>query len=976
MLALLWILGLPALAPQDSAIRSASDPAYAPDGRLVVSLHGDLWVFQPSPPGRWIQLTSGPAIDREPAWWPDGSAVVFSSNREGNFDLWYLPVGAEGARGEPRRLTTDPEWEGEPTVSQAGEVVFVRGPEPASRLVLRTTAGAESLLTTAPPVARWPTFAPSSRRLAYVTQTARGTALRMLWLDQGRASTVLEGRPIEHLAWSPQGDRLSFATRTGDAGTWVADSGGAYVNLVSRQPAATAWSPDGHTLALASLPSADPAYNGDPDRLGRRELIEPRRDDGRLWFIAVPPAPDEPASRDLAPPPPPLDRPALYGAAFDRMWQRTAKLYFAGPADADRYARWEVRATSRRPEALAAPDDERFERVLYQLWQERPPLRRPAAGRAAISSAHPLATAAGLAILRQGGNVVDAAVAISFVLGVVEPDASGIGGYGQMLVHLGSMAEPTVIEFMTRAPEEAGLSNAALLEGGRLPPDGPVLANVPGTVAGMYLAWRRFGSGRLPWAALLAPAIRLAREGFPVSDGLATTLSREREHLARYEGSRALFFRNGRPLQAGDILRNEDLARTLQAIADSGPAALYGGPLGRRMVEDLRGRGNAIRLADLSRYYAVERTPVRGTYRGYTVYSSAPPSAGGATLVAQLNLLEQFGSLGPYTDDVETLHAMIEAWKLVPLTRGRIADPGLWSVSLDAFVSKDSARARWTCFRPDRALGAGDLEGDPPACARRAAPPGRTDPGRPGEELGEVPDGDACGGEGPGHCHRDGTTAFVVGDAEGNVVAVTQTLGTWGGNFYVTPGLGFLYNDKLGSYPAEPGQYGARLPNARHGSSLAPTLVFRGTGEDRRWVLAVGAAGNAWITAAVYAIVTGVVDLGLDVQRAMELPRFLVSRGPGLAQRPSLGPGSGLVVEVEAGLAPQVLRGLRERGHVVEVVSLPGEVRLGYAAAVVRGSGGVVIAGADPRRAGAAGAIGCGEGEARGSDCTRGEYAR
>ena len=210
------------------------------------------------------------------------------------------------------------------------------------------------------------------------------------------------------------------------------------------------------------------------------------------------------------------------------------------------------------------------------------------------------------------------------------------------------------------------------------------------------------------------------------------------------------------------------------------------------------------------------------------------------------------------------------------------------------------------------------------------------------------------------------TTAFVVADADGNVVAVTQTLGTWGGNFYVTPGLGFLYNDKLGSYGGEPADYGARLPNARHGSSLAPTVVFRGTGRERRAVLGTGAAGNAWITSAVYAIVTGIVDQQLDAQHAIELPRFLLSQ-----RRASADAANAFTVQVEAGLAPEVLARLAALGSQVQPISLPGELRMGYAALVVMGAGQVAAA-ADPRRSGTAGAVGCGRGE--GTSCQLDTY--
>jgi len=365
-----------------------------------------------------------------------------------------------------------------------------------------------------------------------------------------------------------------------------------------------------------------------------------------------------------------------------------------------------------------------------------------------------------------------------------------------------------------------------------------------------------------------------------------------------------------------------------------------------------------MRVGDLARYFAVEREPVAGRYRGYTVFSSAPPASGGPALVAQLNHLELQPAAKPYGEDAATLHAMIEAWKLVPSTRGRIADPGLWPIRLDAFLSKDSATVRWNCFRATRALTPDDVRGDTLPCAGRAIPTA-SDSSRSAMALD---DGDAeCDGhEGSrrSFCHRTGTTAFTVADAAGNVVSVTQTLGTWGGNFYVSPGLGFLYNDKLTSYGSDPDEYGARLANARHGSSLAPTIVFRGEGRTRRPVLVVGAAGNAWITSAVYSIVTGAIDGKLDVQRAIEQPRFLIGQQRGDARREYL-------VQIEDGMSPSAIKQLEAMGHRFQRISLAGELRMGYASAITL-DGDIVTAGADPRRAGEAGAIGCAADAGRG----------
>lgn len=973
-MAVVVLLAAAVVAAQDTRF-VARDPAYAPDGRLAVSVLGDLWV-RSSNGGAWTHLTTGPAWDHSPAWLPDGGGLVFVSDRNGAWDLFRLdvPSTASPAPAAVTAITTTPdEWESEPTTAPDGAILFVRGRGPTARIWIRPArGGAERRLTREQSGAeRWPAVALDGRRAAYVRVQEGPDALRIHWLDRDSSVTVLADREIEAPAWSPAGDRLVFTTRTGRVGVWITATDGRYANLVSTRRARAAWSPNGRRLILATLPAPDVGYNGDPDRVADRERAFSFHGDAGLWEIAAP----QPLGLDESTVAwdPIGDRATVNLEAFDQVWERVARRF--PPDDSARRAMWDQLRERYRPRAQAARSDDELQRVIHELLGERPSLRAPRNGWAGVSSAHPIATNAGLEILRNGGNVVDAAVAVSFTLGVVEPDASGPGGYGQMLIALTGQPEPTLIEFMSRAPEEATLSNAALLRNGRYPDDGPVLAMVPGTVAAMELAWQKYGSRKLPWAALLEPAIRAAEQGYLVSDGLATTLAREQEHFLKYEGSRALFFPKGEPLRAGDTLRNPALAWTLRQIANGGARAFYQGEIARRMVTDLRGQGSAIRLSDLARYYAAERSPVSGTYRGYSVFSSAPPASGGATLVAQLNLLEHYRPARPYTDDARTAHAMIESWKLIPSGRGRIADPGLWPVQIEAFTAKDSASARWRCFRPDRALSPPELRGDAPPCMGETsrAPAG-------GEARTEEP-ADDCAAEDA--CHQQGTTAFVVADGAGNAVSVTQTLGTWGGNFYVTPELGFLYNDKLTSYGLDPEQYGARLPFARHGSSLAPTIVFTGSGPARRPVLAVGAAGNAWITSAVYSIVTGILDHGLPVQQAIESPRFLITGrgggGFGAAGGGGGGGGGGIepgtfVIQIEDGFDPEVTRRLRELGHELQAISLPGELRMGYAAAITLQDG-RVSAGADPRRSGAAGAVQCGEG-AVAADCRGGVERR
>jgi gamma-glutamyltranspeptidase/glutathione hydrolase len=368
----------------------------------------------------------------------------------------------------------------------------------------------------------------------------------------------------------------------------------------------------------------------------------------------------------------------------------------------------------------------------------------------------------------------------------------------------------------------------------------------------------------------------------------------------------------------GERFVNRDYGTTLRAIAKEGAETFYRGAVARRIAEDMSKNGGLITLDDMAQYRAIERRPLIGRYRDHGIYSAPPPVSTGAALIETLQILQNYEPRpgAAYAADADFFHHTIESWKARDQAP-RIADPALWDVNLGAHLDPAHAAALFKRIDPAK------------ASADRAAP---AEGGRP-ERIGR------------------GTTAFAVADADGNMIAVTQTLSTWGGTFYVSDGLGFLYNNHLrfGGGGA-PGRF---LPLARSSSTSVPTLLFRGTasaespGTPR---LAVAAAGNTWIPASVYNIILNVIDGGMSAQRAIEAPRFLVGRDPSE-------PGVSRI-QIEDRFPRGVLADLMARGHRFHKVGRKGEVRYGYAAAVLVDAQQRQVHGApEPRRSHAAVAV-------------------
>jgi gamma-glutamyltranspeptidase / glutathione hydrolase len=443
-------------------------------------------------------------------------------------------------------------------------------------------------------------------------------------------------------------------------------------------------------------------------------------------------------------------------------------------------------------------------------------------------------------ILLRGGNAVDAAVATAFAMAVTYPSAGNIGGGGFMVVYPGHGAEPAVIEYRETAPAAA----RATMFGKTDTIYSDKAVGVPGMVRGMWLAHERFG--KLPWKDLLAPAIRLAAEGFVLSDMQADSLNWVVGSSPEFPELQRVFGKNGRAdWRAGDRLVQPDLAHTLQIIAEHGPDGFYSGPVAGMIVAEMqRGKG-LITLSDLASYRANERKPVHGTYRGYDVYAPPPPSSGGTCLVEMLNVLENFDLRGKGRWSPETLHLMIETMRRAYCDRARYLGDSDF-VSVPAYLTdKEYAKKLAASIDPKRATRSEDLAKDI-----------------------------AVTGE------SDNTTHFSVMDGDGMAVANTYTLERTYGSRVVVKGAGFILNNEMMDFNWFPGvtmrdgtigtAANQIAPRKRMLSSQTPTVVAK----DGKVVLVTGSPGSRTIINTVLQVVLNVIDFGMDGRQAVDAPRL------------------------------------------------------------------------------------------------------
>ncbi len=461
-----------------------------------------------------------------------------------------------------------------------------------------------------------------------------------------------------------------------------------------------------------------------------------------------------------------------------------------------------------------------------------------------VISQSDIASRVGVDVMKAGGNAVDAAVATAFALAVTHPTAGNIGG-GGFLVFRPRTGDPAAYDFREMAPAKAH-AKMWLDEKGEYSyqkhHESHLSVGVPGTVAGLHLAWKEQGS--LPWEKLLEPAIRLAREGFPMTDGLAASLASDWERLSQFPATVEQFSKNGKPYEIGELLKQPNLAETLVRISEAGPAGFYEGETAELLEKEMAKNGGLITREDLKAYRAKKRTPIRGSYRGYEVLSMPPPSSGGIVLVEMLNVLEGFDLAADGFGSARNIHRMAEAMRRAYSDRAQyLGDPDFNpEIPIERLTSKDYASALRKSIRLD--------------VASKSSPESFTWPT-------ESPE----------------TTHFSVVDSNRNAVSVTYTLEYGYGSGIVVPGAGFLLNNEMGDFNAGPGLTDERgligtPPNLAHPgkrmlSSMTPTILAK----DGELFMVTGSPGGRTIINTVLQTILNVVDHKMNAQAAVDAGR-------------------------------------------------------------------------------------------------------
>jgi len=524
-----------------------------------------------------------------------------------------------------------------------------------------------------------------------------------------------------------------------------------------------------------------------------------------------------------------------------------------------------------------------------------------------VAAAKPQASQVGVDILKAGGNAVDAAVAVGFALGVLEPNASGIGGGGFMLIWLADSGTIIFIDSRGRAPAAATGDMFELDENGKVIPDergfnpaviGGRSVAVPGEVDGLLLALEKYGT--MSRQQVIQPAIDHARQGLPVSEVFAAMIVDNYDAIQAFPASDAIYLTDGFPKEVGETVVNTDLADTLQLIADQGRDAFYTGPIAQSIVDAVQADGGLITMDDMADYEVSYRTPVTGEYRGYEIISAPPPSSGGTHVIELLNIMENFdlGIMG--LNSAKSIHAWAQAMRLMYADRAVfMGDSDFVDVPVEGLTSKDYARSQFERIDMNSVM---ELE----------------------------PAGDPWSNE------SGSTTHFSVADADGNMVAYTKTINHFFASGITVPGTGILLNDQIDDFDKRPGQANSIAPGKKPLSSMSPTFLLK----DGKPFAAIGSPGGKRIITTMALLISNMIDFNMGMQSAIDTPRICNYEYGRL--------------KIEARIPDDVQSALLEMGYELDVKKDFDLYFGGAQGVVIDHDSGELFGGADPRRDGKA----------------------
>jgi gamma-glutamyltranspeptidase / glutathione hydrolase len=514
--------------------------------------------------------------------------------------------------------------------------------------------------------------------------------------------------------------------------------------------------------------------------------------------------------------------------------------------------------------------------ILSQLSQGQ--AIAPASGKnGMVATAHPLASAAAIEMLKSGGNAVDAAVAAAFAIGVVEPDGSGVGGGGGMVIYLKKEKKSFFINYYGRSSENASKIDFRSTRDGYT----AKAIGVPGTVAGLLLAHEKFG--KLPLKKILEPAISLAENGFPVDATLSKLILDNVEIIQKDSVTASIFLQDGFPRMEGEKLTQKDLAQVLKTISEKGKKGFYEGKYAGEFVKGIQKRGGVLTLNDFATYEAELGQPLEGTYRGYNILTANVPQSG-ISIIQGLNMLENYDlrSSGHFSGSAKTLHIIAETEKLIYADRNEyVGDPNFVKVPIKGLISKEYAKVRFDSINQNKLY--------PPTY--RAAKFGDPLLFNVQKKEEPIPEPEMAGGH---------TTHLSVIDKDGNAVSLTQTLGLFFGSGQVVSGV--LFNNAMTNFSYTSGSANYIQNSKQCRSSISPTIILK----KGYPFLILGSPGAARITCTVLELIINVIDFGMNVDEANIAPRFYCEKFQDF-------------MFVESGIKPEVRTELEKMGHRIRV---------------------------------------------------------